>query len=571
MTSLREAGEAWCKFWYAPEDSFTLGIVRLLTGWMLVYNLLVWGSDLQAFFGINGLQPLQTVLDLHAGTPVFSFWFYVPEPWIETAHWTCVAIAALFFMGVCTRVTSVLAFLITISYSQRVPVANFGLDQILGMLCLYLAIGPCGGSLSIDRWWKTWRAKKRGIQLPIKRYRSARLAVRLIQLHMCVIYFWAGLAKLKGDTWFTGEAMWTVLANEEYQTLDLTWLAWVPFVPYLAAHVTVIWEISFCILIWNKKLRPLLLLVGTGMHIGIGLFLGMWTFGLVMTYAYFSFSEPNAWRRRFAWITGQTTDAPIPEQSPSPRPISPPPYVMPWPTPEETAHAASLAVAPDVQPVIVAEQPTVETAVEPAPVDETPAAPTAPPSTVVARVPDIQAEAVAAESHVPEGFRRPQINTAVIRRPAIVSNGFEHGDHQSGDSMEDNEITPNTALLLITLCKKERTTLRRYFRKHDIVCRAATTTENALTLASTIKPVAILVAGTQMQSEELATLVEDLEDINNAPILALTSELQASRLATLGLSVRTMQYPMSPGEVRRTLGDLLFGTTDAAATPDQQN
>ena len=54
-------------------------------------------------------------------------------------------------LGAFTPVTSVLAYLITISYSSRAPIANYGLDQINGMAALYLAIGPSGRALSIDR------------------------------------------------------------------------------------------------------------------------------------------------------------------------------------------------------------------------------------------------------------------------------------------------------------------------------------------------------------------------------------------------------------------------------------
>ena len=53
ITSIREASFQWRTFWFDPADSFPLGIIRLLTGWMLVYNLLVWGLDLQAFFGVH--------------------------------------------------------------------------------------------------------------------------------------------------------------------------------------------------------------------------------------------------------------------------------------------------------------------------------------------------------------------------------------------------------------------------------------------------------------------------------------------------------------------------------------
>ena len=73
--------------------------------------------------------------------------------------------------------------------------------------------------------------------------------------------------------------------------MDLTWMAWVPWLPYLIAHVTVAWEVSFCAMVWNERLRPIWLAVGTAMHLGIGAFLGMWTFGLIMTFPYFAFSD----------------------------------------------------------------------------------------------------------------------------------------------------------------------------------------------------------------------------------------------------------------------------------------
>ncbi|HIE97634.1 MAG TPA: hypothetical protein EYQ63_11625 [Fuerstia sp.] len=36
------------------------------------------------------------------------------------------------------------------------------------------------------------------------------------------------------------------------------------------------------------------------MHFGIGAFLGMWTFGLIMTYGYFAFGNPEWWRRQLS-------------------------------------------------------------------------------------------------------------------------------------------------------------------------------------------------------------------------------------------------------------------------------
>jgi len=292
------AAEAWQSFWFTPADPFLLGLIRILTGWMLTYNLAVWSLDLNAFFSADGLQPLAAINELQAGRWIFCFWKWIPDSWMWTAHWICLTISVLFLLGVATRVTSILAFLITISYSQRVPVANFGLDQVLGMLCLYLAIGPSGAALSLDAWFRKKRLARKGLPSTPVLSSSARVAMRLLQLHLCAVYFWAGFSKLKGPTWWTGEAMWNVLANAEYQTIDLTWMAWVPWLPFLIAHITIAWEISFISLVWNPRLRPLILTMGTLMHFGIGAFLGMWTFGLSMTFGYLSFADSAAWRRR---------------------------------------------------------------------------------------------------------------------------------------------------------------------------------------------------------------------------------------------------------------------------------
>ncbi len=284
---------AWHQFWFRPIDPLMIGIIRMLTGWMLLYNLLVWSLDLPAFFGDYGLQPLETIRSLHEGDLVFSFWLWTGDAWLWPMHSACVAIAAMFFLGIASRVTSILCFLITISYSQRVPVANFGFDQILGFLCLYLSLGPSGAAMSVDAVFRRWWRKRRGLSTDVIPSSSAQMVSRLIQLHLCAIYLWAGFSKLKGPSWWTGEAMWRVIANQEYQTMDLTWMANVPWLPYLIAHITIAWEVSFILLVWNPRLRPLMLLMGVLMHLGIGAFLGMWTFGLIMAFAYFSFSDPT--------------------------------------------------------------------------------------------------------------------------------------------------------------------------------------------------------------------------------------------------------------------------------------
>ena len=101
---------------------------------------------------------------IQADQYAYSFWWWVPErldlgrP--RRSRWSS---WLLFTVGLWTRVTSVLALVVAISYAHRVPAATFGLDQINVMLTLYLTIGGSGQALSVDRWLA---ARRRGAAAP---------------------------------------------------------------------------------------------------------------------------------------------------------------------------------------------------------------------------------------------------------------------------------------------------------------------------------------------------------------------------------------------------------------------
>jgi len=294
---------SWNTFWFTPADPTPLGFIRILTGIMLVYTHAVWGLELEAFFGPNGWLPAEAVHALQSDQTVFSYWWWVPTNWMWFAHGVALAVLVLFTIGCCTRITSVLAFIITISYANRVPAALFGLDQINAMLTLYLAIGPSGAALSVDRLLARFRLTRQSLHADAQQPRfellpspSANLATRLIQVHMCVIYLFAGVSKLQGTAWWSGEAMWLTFANLEYQSRDMTWLAHYPWLLHLMTHVTIVWEISFCALIWRPQWRPLMLFIGVLLHVGIGACLGMWTFALIMLVGCSSFLPPSLFR-----------------------------------------------------------------------------------------------------------------------------------------------------------------------------------------------------------------------------------------------------------------------------------
>jgi len=286
----------WRHFWFSPADPTPLAVMRILVGGMLFYTHLVWGLNLEGFFGPNGWQGEALVKAFQQGQPAWSFWWWVPDGLHLTVHIVCLGVLALFTLGVLTPVTSVLAYLITVSYSYRAPLANYGLDQMNAIAALYLAIGPSGAVYSADSLWRRFRSARESRRSgttasvsPARPSARANLALRLVQVHLCVIYIFACQSKLQGESWWNGQAIWQAVSNLEYQSVDLTWLAWYPWLVNLLTHATIIWEMTFWALVWRPLCRPFVLMIGVAIHLGIGAFMGMWTFGLSVIFLYVAF------------------------------------------------------------------------------------------------------------------------------------------------------------------------------------------------------------------------------------------------------------------------------------------
>lgn len=288
--------QLWNRFWFAPGDPAVLGLMRLLVGGMLFYTHFVWSLELTTFLGgEEALLPasLRGTLVPDASFRWSHFDLFRPEL-LWPVHIIGLVVFALFTLGAWTRVTGVLSALLVISYANRTTGVQFGLDQINSFLAIYLAIGPSGQFLSIDR-----LRQSKGQGRAVESSTMANVALRLIQVHLCIVYLFAGMGKLLGDRWWNGDAIWGAVANYEYQTMDLTWLAEWMWIVNLLTYGALIWEVSYPFLIWPRMTRPLVLAMAILVHLGIGLSMGMMTFGLIMVFANLSFVS-SGWIRRIA-------------------------------------------------------------------------------------------------------------------------------------------------------------------------------------------------------------------------------------------------------------------------------
>lgn len=283
----------WNAFWFTPRRTTWLGVLRIGAGCMALYTHAVWTLDFEAFLGTERMIGPAIAPEMNP-----TNWHWTHFDWIQNEavlwglHWVSLGSFAAFTIGLGMPWTGWLAAAFAISYAHRATGALFGLDQMNVALLTYLTLGGAGRSLSVDRWWRSRRESHHSQRLANADFSVwANIGTRLIQLQLCVIYWFAGTGKLQGVTWWNGEALWGAFASYQYQWIDMTWLHEYPHFLALATHLTIVWEISYAFLVWSQRTRPVVIGMAIMVHAGIAVFLGMMTFGTIMIVANLAFVE----------------------------------------------------------------------------------------------------------------------------------------------------------------------------------------------------------------------------------------------------------------------------------------
>src|SRR5262249_49300377 len=141
--------------------------------------------------------------------------------WIVASHVFFLCSMLLFALGLWTRLSGALAWVGAMCYVQRASSTVFGLDTMMMIALLYLNVGPSGAALSLDRWLQKRRARRLGEPEPaVEPSRVANFAIRLTQVHFCIIYLATGTSKLLGTSWWSGTALNLVLLNPSFAPMD---------------------------------------------------------------------------------------------------------------------------------------------------------------------------------------------------------------------------------------------------------------------------------------------------------------------------------------------------------------
>lgn len=172
-----------------------------------------------------------------------------------------------------TRIMAIAAWLIHLTMLNSGFLSTYGVDLFSHISLFYCTWMPVGSCLSIDRWLQ---------RAPAKPSAMARLALRTLQIHLCVVYVTAGMSKTAGEQWWNGEAIWLTVMQPQFAQFDFSWLASVPWVAMFLGWSVLLIELGYPFFIWHPRTRVVWLGATMALHLGIGLFLGLWFFAAIM-------------------------------------------------------------------------------------------------------------------------------------------------------------------------------------------------------------------------------------------------------------------------------------------------
>jgi len=285
----------------APASPRPLAVLRIgLAAVLLVQGLCLVGS-LEALYGSVGIvqQPIADAL-LTRGVPRAS---WAVEALAPLGLNESASLRALFFVylaglagllvGWHTRAMAAVALGLHLMLKSSSHLSAYGAYEFAHIALFYCMLFPVGHALSLDR---------RAGRVSGGPSADARLGLRVLQLHLCVVYFASGVEKATGEQWWNGEAVWRAVLRPDFMIFDMSWLAEWPRVAMLACWATLAIEIGYAFLIWPRWTRRAMALATVGLHLGIGVFLGLWAFAALMIVlniaAFLVPADPASNRRR---------------------------------------------------------------------------------------------------------------------------------------------------------------------------------------------------------------------------------------------------------------------------------
>jgi hypothetical protein len=285
-TLLRRWSGNFMGFLFPPETDKWLGALRIGMGLQVAVYALFLRSDWHYLFASTA----RSLVSRKLGEAITSFdsplipklgWLvavggyaHIDEDAVLSIAWGCLlCMGLLLLLGLFSRPAAIIAWFLHLCAAESGGLFAYGADNFMTTGLFYLMLSPLPDRYSFDHWL---------LQVELRNPQFLGFWRRVLQVHMCFVYFIGGLAKCLGTGWWDGSNLWRSLTRPPFNLISPDILVRFKYaLPILGISICLV-ELGYSFFIWIRKTRLFWLVCILAMHAAIGLAMGLYLFALVM-------------------------------------------------------------------------------------------------------------------------------------------------------------------------------------------------------------------------------------------------------------------------------------------------
>lgn len=274
-------------------DLRALALLRIGLGALLLIDLYTRATDLEAHYANSGVLPLPALFEFTWNQYFFSFHTGSGLWQVQALYFVLAAIFAVcLILGYKTRIVTVLSWVFLLSLQNRNPMILQGGDDLVRMLLFWGIFLPWGRYYALD-------SRKKNLPENGPAYFSAATAAVVLQIFL--VYFCTALLKHAPEWHTEGTAIYYALSLDQillpggkliYPYYDL-----LKFLTFSVYYTEMLLPFLLLIPVYNSFFRMVVIVVLTGLHLGISVTLFVGLFYLINLVSLFALipEKPMNW------------------------------------------------------------------------------------------------------------------------------------------------------------------------------------------------------------------------------------------------------------------------------------
>ncbi len=291
-------------FLFASCSPATCVLLRVAYAALLLVYVSVWSLDAVRWFSDAGVLQAETAREL-SPSPAWALFNWVPAtPAVVKVCLTILGIQSLcLLLGIGSRFQAACIFLWLVSFQARNPIIGDSEDKVFRVFAFCLIFMPLDHAWSLGKRWCPkcygWQALRESALSSATRDQAAAWGLRLLQIHLSLLYLSAAASKWLGTAWRDGSALFYVFQMDNLfgrgplPAFLLESESWIR----VATWSVLVLETALPFALWYRRTRLAAVVLGIGLHLGMEYTMHLFLFQWIMIVSLLSFLELPKWEK----------------------------------------------------------------------------------------------------------------------------------------------------------------------------------------------------------------------------------------------------------------------------------